>query len=256
MILEILFIVLLVFGVCVVAYRGAIHEFQVLQKDYALDTKWSEMISEQLPIVIRSLPNRWLGAWTQQRTEQKTWVVVVEEDGKKFRTTWANWLQNPKGVPQNLLELASVAKLDTTLRNWTDEGFTHWSWLPTSTPLPAILTDQQYTGVKKTTAEYTAIVATDGAPLELWIAHEGAIPEKVTEDLRHRNPWTQTTEDIPWIGEVKFMEIKLRPGNTVILPRHWWYAVRVAEEKGSAWYWTAQFHTPISQLVSLVQRSI
>jgi hypothetical protein len=153
-------------------------------------------------------------------------------------------------------EIAAVSRLDHAFSNWTADGFRRWSYLPPGLPSPFVLSEPQYIGVQKATAEQTIITATDGAPLELWIAHEGAIPEKVTEDLRHRNPWTQTTEDIPWIGEVKFMEIKLRPGNTVILPRHWWYAVRVAEEKGSAWYWTAQFHTPISQLVSLVQRSI
>lgn len=254
MILEILFVGLLVFGICVLAYRGAIHEFQILQKDYAPDTKWSEMLSEQLPIVIRSLPSRWLGSWTKQRTEQKTWLVtVVDNEGKKFKTTWAHWLQSPKGQPQNLSELASVAKLDTTLRNWGDEGFSHWSWLPTSAPLPAIITGTQFQGVKKTVAEFTAIVTTDGAPLELWIAHEGAIPENVADELKGRNPWIQTTEEIPWIGEVKYIEVKLRPGNAIVIPRHWWYALRVPEENGQSWYWKAEFQTPISLLASSIK---
>jgi hypothetical protein len=255
MILEFLFIGLLVFGICVFAYRGAVHEFQILQKDYASDVKWSEMLSEQLPIVIRTLPSRWLGAWTKRHTEQKSWVLtVVDEEGKKFRTTWAHWLQEPKGQPQNLPELASVAKLDTTVQNWTDEGFRHWSWLPTSTPAPSILSDTQFQGVKKTTAEYTAIVTTDGQPLELWIAHEGAIPENVADDLKGKNPWTQTTAEIPWIGEVKYIEVKLRPGNAIIIPRHWWYALRVAEDKGQAWYWKNEFQTPISWIVSSIKK--
>lgn len=254
MILELLFIGLLVFAICALAYRGAVHEFQILQKDYVSDMKWSDMLTEELPIVIRSLPNRWLGAWTRQRTEQKTWVLtVIDEAGKKFRTTWAHWLQSPKGQPQNLEELAAVAKLDTTLRNWSDEGFRRWSWLPTSTPLPAILTDSQNQGVTKTTAEFTAIVPTDGEPLDVWIAHEGAIPETVADDLRGKNPWIQTTKEIPWIGEVQCIEVKLRPGNALIVPKHWWYALRVSGEKGQSWYWTAAFHTPVSFLASSIK---
>jgi len=37
MIFEVLFLVLLIFGIAVVAYRGAVHEFQILQKDYVPD---------------------------------------------------------------------------------------------------------------------------------------------------------------------------------------------------------------------------
>lgn len=255
MVLEVLFIFLLIFGICVLAYRGAIHEFQILQKDYAPDNNWSELLSEQLPLVVRALPKTWLGSWTRQRTEQKSWVVtVVDNDGKKFRTTWNHWLQDPHGTPVNLDELASVAKLDTTLRNWGDDGFRRWFWLPTSTPTPTILNPDQYFGVKKTAAEYTAIVTTDGAPLELWIAHEGAIPDNVADELRGKNPWIQTTEEIPWIGEVKYIEVKLRPGNAIVLPRHWWYAIRVADDK-QAWYWTAQFQTPISWIASALQKN-
>jgi hypothetical protein len=257
MILELLFFIFLVFAVCVLAYRGAVHEFQILQKEYSPDIEWSELLGEQLPIVIRNLPRSWLGAWTQQKTEHKTWLVTVRDAaGKKFRTTWNHWLSTPLPLqPVNMDEIASVSKLGSNVRNWYADGFSRWSWLPAASAAahPHIFTSKDIQGVKKTTAEFTAIVSTDGIPLELWIAHEGAIPENVSDELRTKNPWIQTTKDIPWIGEVKYIEIKLRPGNAVIIPRHWYYAVRQAEEgaESKSWFWTSDFHTPISWLASL-----
>lgn len=254
MVLELLFLGLLVLALCVLAYRGAVHEFQILQKEYSADMEWSEILSEQLPIVIRNLPRSWLGIWSKQKTENKTWLVTVRDPaGKKFRTTWNHWINTPnKPKPLNMDEIRDVSKLKTNLQNWYTDGFRRWSWLPlVSNPCPEIFSNNEVQGVEKTTAEFKAIVATDGRPLELWLAHEGAIPEKVADELLGKNPWIQTTNEIPWIGEVKYIEIKLRPGNTVIIPRHWYYAVRQEEgDDGDSWFWTADFHTPVSRLVS------
>lgn len=251
MILELVFLSLLILGICVLFYRGAVHEFQILQKDYEPEMNWSEVLSEELPLVVRGLPRNWLGGWSTRVTGNRTWKTLVrdKESGRKMRTTWANFVATP--APRPILvngdEIAEAARLPHTLSNWRDDGFSRWSWLPTSVsrPVPDLLTATEFRGVTKTTAEFTAFVATDGAPLEIWLAHEGAIPAKVASDLVGKDPWIQTTNTIPWIDEVKYIEIKLRPGNALVIPRHWWVALRGAEAT-NAWYWRAEFHTPIS----------
>jgi len=263
MIFETLFLILLIFGIAVVAYRGAIHEFQILQKDYVPNAGWTEMMNEQLPIVIRGLPKHWLGSWTHSKTANKTWEIVVKgADEKKFKTTWNNWLQTPNNTkPVDLKSLSEPIKLRNSFEHWAAEGFHQWYTLPTSTPTPYIYQQTDVMGLRKGTADFTAIVATDGTPLELWIAHEGAIPEKVKDDILNKDPWIQTTKEIPWIGDVKYIEIKLRPGNAVLLPRHWWYAVRAARETGMqsplesyAWFWKGEIHSPVSWLASALRR--
>lgn len=248
MVLELLFLALLIAGLCALAYRSATHEFQILQKDFTNDNNWSELLSEELPLVVRGVPKSWLGTWSERSTAKKTWQVVVKQDDRRFKTTWATWLTTPypKPQPQNIAEISAVARLDYSLSNWTADGFRRWSWLPTGAPSPYVFGPQDWKGVQKTTAEFTAVVATDGAALEIWIAHEGAIPTNVSTDLVGKNPWEQTTEDIPWIGEVKFIEIKLRAGNALVVPKHWWLAVRHAGGDGAAWFWTAEFQTPVS----------
>ena len=256
MVLEMLFLFFLIAGLCALAYRGAIHEFQILQKDYEEENNWSELLGEELPLVIRGLPKSWLGGWTQKHTANKTWLLHVRNGNKKLKTTWTNWLSTPapRPLPESMKEIAAVSRLDHAFSNWTADGFRRWSYLPTGVPAPFVLSEPQYIGVRKTTAEQTVITATDGAPLELWIAHEGAIPANVADDLAGKDPWTQTTADIPWIGEVKYVEMKLRPGNAVVLPKHWWWALRPAaqqeKEQTDAWFWVSSLHTPISWIAT------
>jgi len=258
----VLFLVLLIFGIAVVAYRGAVHEFQILQKDYVPDAGWKEMMNEQLPIVIRGLPKHWLGGWTYQKTAHKTWEIVVQDgEKKKFKTQWNQWLQTPNNTkPANLATAADAMKLHNNFEHWAAEGFHQWYTLPNGTPTPYVYQQADVMGLRKGIADFTAIVSTDGTPLELWIAHEGAIPTKQADDIIDKDPWVQTTKEIPWIGDVKYIEIKLRPGNAVLLPRHWWYAVRAAREEEAgplpsyAWFWKGHIHSPVSWITSALRR--
>jgi hypothetical protein len=156
-------------------------------------------------------------------------------------------------IPENKEEVADAVRLKHTFENWTTEDCRRWSWMPPSTPTPYVLRQTQ--GVEKTTAEYTVITATDGSPLELWIAHEGAISDKVAKQLAGKDPWIQTSDEIPWINTVKYIEMKLRPGNAVLIPRHWWYAVRPSSD-AAAWFWKGEFHTPISRVATALRRSL
>lgn len=264
MIVPLLFVFLLVVGISAFLYKGSIQEFQVLQKEYRHNQPWSELLGEQFPLVVRSLPTVWLGPWTKAQTASKTWELHVKEHGQTFRTTWATWIADPQGVP-DLEPLRDVSKLNEVVQQWTNEGFRRWSWLPSHMQVatPGILRTEDVVPVQQVKAAFTAYVSTDGVPLELWIAHEGAIPATTSSELRGKNPWIQTTKEIPWIGEVKYIEVKLRPGNAIVIPSHWWVAVRPSTIRPStekedsfsfSWYWTADFHTPISWGMSLVKK--
>jgi hypothetical protein len=261
MIIELLILCAIVAVICFVAYRSAIHEFQILQKDYDSDADWPGLLSEQLPLVIRDLPPSWLGSWTYGKTGNKTWPVYAEREGHQYKVAWNAYLAkaHQPGDPtvDDCSELSSSVKLLSSFQNWTYDGFTRPWWLPVQTPTPFLFTGAQSRPLEKTKAEWTAIVSTDGAPLELWVAHEGAIPNDIYDEEDPLNPWTATTASIPWIGDVKYIEIKLRPGNAILLPRHWWVAVRKVQEEDTpslnahgAWWWRGEFHSLTSQCVS------
>lgn len=252
MVFELIVLILLVVGVCIIAYRGAIHEFQILQRDYEPNTTWRDLLSEQLPIVVRNIPKHWMGGWTLPNTEQKQWVVFLKDNGKRFRTTWNVWLKdNHTTMPENIQDIVSAMKLYNISEHIVAEGFSHWSWIPVYNIYPVCLPVGGFRGVRKTIAEFTGILATDGDPIEVWLSHEGAVPQKVADKLVTTNPWEQTTKEIPWIDTVKYIEIKIRPGNALFIPRHWWYAIRsIKENTSSSWYIQTEFHSPVSWAVS------
>lgn len=274
MFIELLVLLALVAAICYVAYRSAIHEFQILQKDYDPDTDWGALLSEQLPLVIRDVPPSWLGGWTYGKTGHKTWPVYVsqkqgkDKDIKRRKVAWNAYLaeqqkQQKQKQSVDCEELAASVKLLQTFQNWGYDGMSRAWWLPVETPTPHLFVQDDHTGLEKTKAEWTVIASTDGAPLELWVAHEGAVPPDVYDYEEPVNPWTATTEHYPWVGDVKFIEIKLRPGNVLMLPRHWWFAVRSADNEGGgdegpslnahgAWWWRGDFHSVTSRVVSLV----
>lgn len=250
MILGMIIVILLLIGICVISYRGALHEFQILQKDYNPENKWPDFLSEQLPLVIRNLPPSWLGNWSREKTERKNWPVQAKNRKKTIKTTFQKWLEYPEMPIDNVRELGEKSKLDITIRNW----FSRWFWIPTCVPHPYVLSDivtNSCIPLRKATADATAIVSTDGSPVEVWLSHEAGIPDTIADSLRGLNPWIQSTNEIPGVEKVKFIEVRLRPGNAIIVPTHWWYSVRSVES--DSWFWIHEFQSPISWLATKLQ---
>lgn len=264
--LEVLLVVLLVLAFFLIAYKGAVHEFQILQKDWSTDIPWSNLLSEQLPIVVRNVDPAWQGGWTRRATQHKTWPIrVLTEDGPR-KGKWNEWLASPPGQP--VIDPRSMSDIQAFVKapvvSWSDGGFHRWNWLPVQSSAEEnhVLgpSATSILPVRKTVAAATTIQATDGAPLQLWIAHEGAVPASVSQTLVGEDPWA--SQDIPWMNEVKFIEMKLRPGNALVLPAHWYFAARpllpvVSDQPimaDGAWFWIAEFHTPISWLVSCLAK--
>jgi hypothetical protein len=258
MILEIILFVCIVFCVCLVVYKGAVHEFQILQKDWTSNMNWSDLLGEGVPLIVRNVAPEWKGAWTIKQTARKSWPIQVRDDEGLLGTTWSDWIRSAPGQAplENTAELAQVAKLP--IQTWVDGGFCRWSWLapwrtdafvlgPTSdTLLPAY----------KTVAICTLLQSTDGAPLQIWLAHEGAVPPQVCDDLHGSDPWSLRSEEVPWMEEVKYVEVKLRPGNAIAIPPHWWIAVRPMFSTtkptcmgDGAWFWRAEFNSPVSYVI-------
>jgi hypothetical protein len=254
--LEILLVFLLILAFLVVAYKGAIHEFQILQKDWKPTIDWSALLAEQLPLVIRNVDPTWQAAkipWTQKAVAGKTWPIQLRKDGALFKGRWNEWLTGPPGqpplTPDTWREISAI--IAPPLPMWEDGGFHRWSWIPAhiTTPLVQIFTNVQ--PVRRTTAATTLIQATDGAPLTLWLAHEGAVPAKVVPAIKGKDPWSLTADQVPWISEVKFIELRLRPGNAIAIPTHWYWAAKPEGE--SSWCWIAEWQTPVSWIVSSLQ---
>jgi len=277
MLLESLFILVLILVFAVMFYRAAIHEYTILQKDWGNEgTNWADLIAERSPLVIRDVPKEWTSLWTAKRCAKLGWPVILKEGKTKARTALSVWLNsNTHANAKTLLnksDLATVANIHEQA-NDISIHLRRPYWLPGSFATGNIEAniikphDSDFVGLRKTTAEATVWISTDGAPLRLWIAHEGATKggEWLPTKPFGKDPWNLKTEDCPWIAEVKFLEIRLRPGNVFVLPPHWWVALRCDLEKversktnkvlDGSWYWSCEYHGPISWLATKAYQS-
>lgn len=272
MLLESTFIGLLILVFVVIFYRAANHEYTILQKDWGSDdVNWSKLVSERMPIVVRHVPKAWTKLWTRARTAKFGWPVVVQEKGKKMRTTWSGLVAAPPRLGQQILNTSDLATAAGLHDQAAEIGleFRRPFWLPGSMSVGNLTAhvvpshDKSFIGLRKTTAEATCWVATDGTPLRLWIAHEGATKggEYLPPHPHGKDPWNLKPEESPWISELKFMEIRLRPGTMFLLPPHWWIGIKCDSFMNEnpvmegGWFWTCEFHSPISWLATRFQRT-
>jgi hypothetical protein len=264
MLLQSLFIILLILAFVVIFYRAAIHEYTILQKDWSsVDSNWKELISERAPLVVRDIPTDWTKQWTAARTGRFGWPVILSDGKNKSRSSWSSFINSKslnKILNRDILaEAAGINEHAVTISNEFRRPF----WLPGSFSVGRTVANvikpnkADYVGLKKTTAEATCIVSTDGAPMRVWLAHEGATKGGawLPANPYGRDPWSLKPEETPWISELKFLEIRLRKGNMLILPPHWWVAFRCLDETGGenkngSWYWMSELHSPISLLAT------
>ena len=60
-------------------------------------------------------------------------------------------------------------------------------------------------------------------------------------------PATLTTKDTPFVGDLKFIDIILRPGNSIFIPAHWFVSWVSSSDK-IPMVCSISYHTPISLL--------
>ena len=264
MLFESIFIVLILLIFSVVFYRSAIHEYTILQKNWKddADTKWSELLSERSPLVVREVNKDWVRLWTKDRTSKFGWSVIVFDGKEKVRSTWTAWLKSNGNAAHRIVNQQELGDVSGLFEKASDINlqFRRPFWIPGSFAIRNVHANlilpriRAVVGLQKTTAEATCWVSTDGAPLRIWIAHEGATKggEWLPANPYGRDPWALKPEETPWISELKFLEIRLRPGNMFILPPHWWVALRADVTDNTkpitegSWYWSCEFHSPIS----------
>jgi hypothetical protein len=242
----------------------------VNQKDYNEDVNWSGLLSEKVPLVIRNVPNSLTQNWTLKRTGSKNMPVLLNDKGSNVRTFWNNWIHTPINKDsidkihkkyKNGERLAQSSHIDEHITEWRYNGLNKMVYLPgvfktNAVVLPPI--EDVCSPLTQVKCDNLLLVCTDGCNMNIWLAHEGSIPSGVEKQMIGKNPWTLTSETSPWIVDVKYIEMKIKPCQAVVIPSHWYYAVKpdlpiVASEPivgNGCWYYTSEFHTPVSWLLN------
>ncbi len=247
--LAVLFIALLVAMILTFFYKQAVYEFRINQIDWEQREGLGALLAEKVPIVVRDVPH--VAFWTHEDVmmrEAYSFVRVFED------SPLSDWLvRAEKDVvcpwpSEHARELAAVAAVDI----WAERELHP---LIQTNPLLQVWVRPESScwsgsvGLWRTRAPWTCLFVTEGA-IQVSVMpgkHEKSLPAM----WRGVTLGALTAHDTPFVGDLKFLDIVLRPGHALFLPAHW-YANWVNLEGGEKpseicpMVCKVEYHTPVS----------
>lgn len=252
MILEICMILAVLIGVLVLFYRQAIEQYNILQIEASQLNDLPKLASERTPLVLHDIG------------QPKLFTPDVIKANKRL-------LQFPIGAKQTLGKYLDEPKHTTSIPRKAslllakESGLSVWgehTWFPKFFSYPLFqhihtMTTEAYVGemgLQKATAIHTVLYPTAGT-FEVTLLTEQQ--EKCLPSAwRGRFPEVFTIQDTPLVGEIKYITIKLRPGNMLCIPSHWFYSVRSTEPQKPAMWARFTIDNPISSVSSFMEASL
>ena len=252
--IEILFILALLFAVFILFYRQAIEQYTVLQIEATQLADLPKLLSERAPVVVREcgLPKVFTADALKSNPRLLSYPLGQQQTLGQYLKSEAppRTVKMPKKAS---LVLASESGLQVWAEHtWFPRFFTQPLWEAIhSLTVEAHLGEK---GLRKTTALTTLIYPTTSA-LEVTLCTETQ-QQYLPKTWRGRFPETFTIQDTPLVGEIKYITVKLRPGNVLCLPTHWFVSIRAADPtKPTLWAWM-ELHNPISLMASKMEASL
>jgi hypothetical protein len=245
--IEFFAIIAFVFLVAVFFYKQALEEFDVLQIESTQLEKLPTLLSEKSFLVVRSLPN--LQLWTPQTVKEIPRIhgapygpakLIEIADGQSVKLP----AQYPSSSEKLAEQTGTHTWIETTWLPKITEG--SWAkWFFSSRTEVAIGSK----GLRKSVAYATMILPTEG---DLMIS---VMPESsetyLPKDWQGKLFQKIKRAEAPLIGEVKYLDIKVRKGSALFVPPHWIINVQQEGEK-TPWFLWAEFHHPMSKFAHLL----
>lgn len=252
--IEILLICILFFGIFVLFYRQAIEEYNILQIEGSQVADLPKLLSEQSPVVVREIgaPKLFTPETLKGNSRLLTFPVMPSLSLGDYLV-----MENrPDSVKINYKAAAQLAS-EAGIQVWAEH-----TWFPKAFSYQFLqnfhsLTTYAYigsVGLRKTTAIHTVLYPTS-VPLEVTL-----LTEQQTKFLpkvwRGRFPDQITIHDTPLVGEIKYISVKVRPGNMLWIPTHWYYSVKSQDLSQPCLWASLEIHHPISRLATTMEESI
>jgi hypothetical protein len=243
---DIILIIIVIFLILFFFYRQAVCEFRINQIEWQQKSNMAELISEKCPIVLRSIPTATF--WTHEDVTLRdcySQIPIFKE------MTLADWLHASNAntmcqwTDKEAEKIAAVSSLKIWATKWLNPVITnrflfpkYYCWAGSK-------------GLQKTTAAWTAIFVTDG---EISVS---IMPESneafLPASWQDRFPFEFTIKDTPFINDLKYIDIILRPGNSLFMPAHWYISWSSTGEI-TPMVATIQYHSPVSYIVTQLSK--
>lgn len=244
--LEVILIIGILFLILTFFYKQAICEFRINQIEWSQKDTVGGLLSEKVPLVIRSLPSATF--WTRTDVLERPCfkdIPIFQE------TTLTEWTRDatidslcPWKHPQ-AETIAATSGINIWAKKWINPIIIN--------PLLKVWMFPRYycwagnVGLRRTFATWTCFFPVDG---EIILS---IMPENNESSLPANwqgiFPANLTAKDTPFVGDLKFMDIIVRPGNCIFMPAHWFVSWTTTEGASVVpMVCEIAYHSPVSLL--------
>jgi hypothetical protein len=244
--IEVFIIVAVIFFIAVLFYKQANEQFEISQITAARLEELPTLYAERSPIVVSGYPLPGIGTEGELRKRPRILQMKVGQ------TTLQHLLDSPRALANFQFPYATAEFLaqESGLTVWFQHHlydqllpspYTKWFYSAKTTLW------LHHRGLFPTTAFQTLIMPTQGvARVSLMLAT--ALPYLPTR-WEGRQFMTLSAQDTPLLGQIKYIDVLLRPGTLLLLPPHMIVDIASSDSAGeAAWLFVAEIHHPISRL--------
>jgi hypothetical protein len=238
--LEVILIFFMIFFILTFFYKQAICEFRINQINWTQKDDIPALLNEKVPIVIRSIPSATFWTRNDVLTRDCFHIPIFKE---LSLTEWIASSTPDSICPWTHVQAEIIANV-SGINIWANKinpfihPFLKW-WI-----FPRYHCWAGNIGLRKTFS-WTCFFPVDGEII-LSIMPEN-VESSLPENWMNCFPANLTTKDTPFVSDLKFIDIILRPGNCIFIPAHWfvsWTTTPTAEN--TPMVCSISYHTPIS----------
>ncbi len=237
--LTLVLIIVVLFFLGAVFYKQTIQEYKLNQIEWTQIDRLRELFEEGTPFVVRGSPPcpAWSAAIVGQRADFKEladWTAAVKGDAIM---PWRAGLAELYG---------KLARLEPWLDEiWGPHMPVYQKWFPR--------TAQVWVGGRglyEQKAAWTLLMPTDGDVIVTMMSKKE--DKYMPSGWEGRFPDTFTQSDSPYVGQLKYLDVKLRVGTALFVPAHWKVSWVGADAAALPYISIINYHTPISRLAEML----
>jgi hypothetical protein len=244
--LEALLIIGIIFLILTFFYKQAVCEFRINQIQWTQKDTIPNLLNEKVPLVVRSIPSA--PFWTHDDALARQCFKDIPIFQETSLTDWISTSTPDSLCPWKYVQAEKIASV-TGINVWANK----WINSVIINPLLKFWMRPKYhcwagnIGLRKTFATWTCVFPVDG---EIILT---IMPENIESSLPANwvgcFPANLTIKDTPFVADLKFIDIILRPGNCIFMPAHWFISwTTTAENTKTPMVCSISYHTPVSLL--------
>lgn len=244
--LEFILIFFILFLILTFFYKQAICEFRINQIEWTQKENISPLLGEKVPLVLRSIPSATF--WTHQDVLARPCFTDIPIFQETTLTDWVSASTPDSLCPWKWSQAETIANV-SGIKIWANK----WLNPLIINPLLKFWMFPKYhcwagnVGLRKTFATWTCLFPVDGEIVLTVLSEnsESSLPANWVGCF----PANLTSKDTPFVNDLKYIDIIVRPGNCVFMPAHWFVSWTSTEKSDvTPMVCTISYHTPISYL--------